>query len=105
MNKLFAFVLIGPALGLSVVSIQAMPFRSNQTQDSLVVPVSGGCGIGFHRGPYGGCRANGYYGGPVVVAPPVYYGGPGYYAPVGPCGGRGQHRVCGVNGGCVMVCN
>ena len=24
--------------------------------------------IGFHRGPYGGCRRNGYYGG-------VYYGG------------------------------
>ncbi len=78
MNKLFAFVLIAAALGLSVVSTQAMPFLSNQTQDSLVVPVAGGCGIGFHRGPYGGCRANGYYGGPVVVAPPVYYGGPGY---------------------------
>ncbi|GEP02909.1 hypothetical protein MOX02_09470 [Methylobacterium oxalidis] len=30
---------------------------------------AGGCGIGFHRGPYGGCRPN-YYGG--------YYG-PGYY--------------------------
>jgi len=26
----------------------------------------GGCGIGFHRGPYGGCRPNG---GPVVVVP------------------------------------
>jgi hypothetical protein len=26
----------------------------------------GGCGPGFHRGPYGGCRPNG---GPVVVAP------------------------------------
>ena len=25
-----------------------------------------GCGPGFHRGPYGGCRPNG---GPVVVAP------------------------------------
>ena len=28
---------------------------------------AGGCGPGFHRGPYGGCRANGV----VVVAPPV----------------------------------
>jgi hypothetical protein len=27
---------------------------------------AGGCGPGFHRGPYGGCRPNG---GPVVVAP------------------------------------
>jgi hypothetical protein len=29
---------------------------------------AGGCGPGFHRGPYGGCRPNG---GPVVVAPRV----------------------------------
>ena len=27
---------------------------------------AGGCGPGFHRGPYGGCRANA---GPVVVVP------------------------------------
>jgi hypothetical protein len=26
----------------------------------------GGCGIGWHRGPFGGCRVNG---GPVYVAP------------------------------------
>ena len=60
-----------------------MPFGSSQPQESLVVQVAGGCGIGFHRGPYGGCRRNGYYGGvyygapapvvaaPVVVVPPV----------------------------------
>ena len=29
---------------------------------------AGGCGPGFHRGPYGGCRPNG---GAVVVAPRV----------------------------------
>jgi hypothetical protein len=29
---------------------------------------AGGCGLGFHRGPYGGCRPNG---GAVVVAPRV----------------------------------
>ena len=29
---------------------------------------AGGCGLGFHRGPYGGCRPNG---GVVVVAPRV----------------------------------
>src|SRR4051812_35805107 len=44
---------------------------------------AGGCGIGFHRGPYGGCRPN-VYGG--------YYGGPAYY------GGRG---VYGYRGGAV----
>ena len=30
---------------------------------------AGGCGLGFHRGPYGGCRPNG--GGAIVVGAPV----------------------------------
>jgi hypothetical protein len=38
----------------------------------------GGCGIGFHRGPYGGCRANG---GPVVVAPGAVVVAPAVVAP------------------------
>jgi hypothetical protein len=39
-----------------------------QAETTVAIPVAGGCGPGFHRGPYGGCRRNGYYGG-------VYYGG------------------------------
>ena len=41
---------------------------------------AGGCGPGFHRGPYGGCRAN-YGPGPVLVGPVIgtYYGGRGYW--------------------------
>jgi hypothetical protein len=31
---------------------------------------AGGCGLGFHRGPYGGCQPNR---GPVVVAPAVWH--------------------------------
>jgi hypothetical protein len=78
-----------------------MPLVSNQTQGSLVIQVAGGCGVGFHRGPYGGCRRNGWYDGrywgtPAVVAPGVV---------VGPCGGRGAHEVCGPYGRCRMVCN
>jgi hypothetical protein len=48
---------------------------------------AGGCGIGFHRGPYGGCRANG---GPVVVAPvgPV---GRVIFAPLGRACPVGYH--------------
>ena len=43
----------------------------------------GGCGVGYHRGPYGGCRPN-RGPGPVVVGPGVpvigvYYGGRGYW--------------------------
>jgi hypothetical protein len=39
-----------------------------------------GCGRGFHRGPWGHCRPNGYAG-PVVVGPQigVFYGGRGYW--------------------------
>lgn len=41
-----------------------------------------GCGVGFHRGPYGHCRPNG--GRPVVVVPAgpavgVFYPGRGYW--------------------------
>ena len=93
MNKFFASLLIAAAIGPSAVATQAMPLGS--TQDSLVVLVAGGCGVGFHRGPYGGCRANGYYGG-------RYWGTP---VRVGPCGGRGAHEVCGPYGNCRMVCN
>jgi hypothetical protein len=42
-----------------------------------------GCGVGYHRGPYGACRPN-TGPGPVVVVPGapvigVYYGGRGYW--------------------------
>ena len=64
---------------------------------------SGWCGWGAHRGPYGGCRANGsppvvVYHAPVVVAPAVVTPRGVIYAPVGrPCpygyhlGPHGQH--------------
>jgi hypothetical protein len=59
MNKLFASALVAAAFSLSAVAAQAMPLDRNQTQESLVIPVAGGCGAGFHRGPNGGCRPNG----------------------------------------------
>jgi hypothetical protein len=55
-----------------VAATSAMPLAPlEQAEASLTIPVAGGCGPGFHRGPYGGCRRNGYYGGlapGVVVA-------------------------------------
>ena|SRR5215472_3991862 len=93
MNKLFAVALVAAAFGFSpIIAAQAMPFGGSQTQESLVVQVAGGCGLGFHRGPYGGCRRNGYYGGAyyggAAVAPDVVLGAPPVViAPV--C-----HRVC-----------
>jgi hypothetical protein len=43
------------------------------TLASVGAQAEGGCGIGFHRGPMGGCRANGaaIVVAPVVVAPAV----------------------------------
>ena len=59
-----------------VAATSAMPLAPlEKAQASLTIPVAGGCGPGFHRGPYGGCRRNGYYGGRywggAVVAPGV----------------------------------
>ena len=52
-----------------IAGAQAMPLTPlEQIESGLTIPVAGGCGPGFHRGPYGGCRRNGYYGG-------TYYGG------------------------------
>lgn len=44
----------------------AMPLAPAGQGSADVIKVAGGCGPGFHRGPYGGCRPNR---GPVVVVP------------------------------------
>ena len=63
---------LGVAVGVSffcVAAAESMPLAPlEQAQTNLTIPVDGGCGPGFHRGPNGGCRRNGYYGG-------LYYGG------------------------------
>jgi hypothetical protein len=65
---------LAAAIGVNlfcVAATSAMPLALlEQTQASLTIPVAGGCGLGFHRDPYGECRRNGYYGG-------AYYGGVG----------------------------
>jgi hypothetical protein len=64
MTRTFVFAVACAALGSSLASFSAQ--------------AEGGCGIGFHRGPYGGCRPNGAA---VVVAPPVVVA-PAVAAPV-----------------------
>jgi len=95
MNKLVALAFI---LGFSGGAAQAMPLAPGRAPPDLVIKVAGGCGVGFHRGPYGGCRPNGEA---VVVVPGAVVVAPG----VGPCGGRGRHQVCSPEGRCVMACN
>jgi hypothetical protein len=62
MTKLLA---VAVSIGVSIFCVaaaQSMPLAPlDQAQTSLTIPVAGGCGPGFHRGPYGGCRRNGYY--------------------------------------------
>jgi hypothetical protein len=69
---------LGVAIGVGffcIAGAQSMPIVPlQQAQANLTIPVAGGCGPGFHRGPYGGCRRNGYYGG-------TYYGGAAVVAP------------------------
>jgi len=72
MNKLFAAVLLaGSVAGLAAANA-AMPLGPlSPAGNPDVIAVAGGCGPGFHRGPYGGCRPNAYRPPVVVVRPPV----------------------------------
>ena len=97
MKKALAATAIGLS-GLAAVPAQAMQIAPPLSAAApYVTLVAGGCGIGFHRGPYGGCRPNGYGGGGVVVGVPGYrYGyrggyGYGYHGGYRYGGGGGYH--------------
>ena len=57
------------------MSAEAMPIAPAASADAGVMLVAGGCGPGFHRGPFLGCRPNRFFGrpllGPVVRRPVV----------------------------------
>ena len=61
------------AVGLSLMAMsasQAMPLAPlDQSVSSDTIRVAGGCGPGWHRGPYGGCR-------PMFNCPPGWHSGP-----------------------------
>jgi len=84
-------------LGLAAaVPAQAMPFPplGDEAPPALTL-TAGGCGIGMHRGPYGGCRPNG--GGAYYGYHPYAYGYHPYahpYAYGRHCWWRGGVRVC-----------
>ncbi len=52
-------------------NVHALPISAAPSADGAagVTLVAGGCGYGYHRGPYGHCRPN-VGPGPVVVVPP-----------------------------------
>jgi hypothetical protein len=66
------------ALGLGLFSLSAaqaaplaptMPAVEQGVPSVEIIPVAQGCGPGFHRGPYGGCR-------PLFTCPPGWHTGP-----------------------------
>ena len=88
MSRLFVYSFARAVLGSSLASFSAQAFPISSLDSRLgasdVTLVAGGCGIGFHRGPYGGCRRNR----PVVVVPraPVVVAPPLIVAPPVVCG-------------------
>ena len=60
--KMLAVSALAIGLGLAAVSAsQAMPMAPlapAQAASDNVIQVAGGCGPGWHRGPYGGCQPN-----------------------------------------------
>lgn len=81
MKQLFALAF---AAGLSLAAVsasQAAPVAPVGQTGGIVIQVAGGCGPGWHRGPYGGCRRN------WVAPPPAFRVCPrGYHrGPYGRC--------------------
>jgi hypothetical protein len=75
-----------------VKTISAVLVMAATLAASSSASASGGCGWAYHRGPYGGCRANG----PVYVAPAprravVVVPGAVIYAPLGRACPYGYH--------------
>ena len=73
LKKLSTLVAAGAFVALLAPAANAItPAPLGTSTD--VIQVAGGCGPGWHRGPYGGCRRNAVvygYGAPVVVRPAV----------------------------------
>ena len=84
MNRLIAATFLVSAL-MGAEFAHAMPLApTDNAPNANVIRVAGGCGPGWHRGPYGGCLRN--YANPAAHAcPRGYHIGPG-----GGCRGNGR---------------
>ena len=82
MNRLIAMAFAGGCL-LGASAAQAMPQAPLIPPGADVIRVAGGCGPGWHRGPYGGCRRN--YLNPAAHACPRGW----YLGPYGRCRANG----------------
>jgi len=74
MNRLIAAALFAGTL-MATAAATAMPMAPSPAAPADIIAVAGGCGPGWHRGPYGGCRRN--YANPAAHAcPRGWYPGP-----------------------------
>ncbi|MFZ0559602.1 MAG: hypothetical protein WAM55_10020 [Methylovirgula sp.] len=75
MCKPILSVTVAAALAVAASASQAMPVSGgvDRGPSPQITLVAGGCGLGWHRGPYGGCRPNR---GPYWRGP--YWRGPGW---------------------------
>jgi len=78
--------MLATALVLAMIAgaAQAMPLAAVAPAQTDVIRVAGGCGPGWHRGPYGGCLRN--YANPAAHACPRGY----HIGPYGGCRGNGR---------------
>ena len=71
--RILAVSLFAIGVGLASVSVAgampAVPLDQAAVSEASIIPVAGGCGPGWHRGPYGGCR-------PMYNCPPGWHSGP-----------------------------
>ena len=56
MNRLIAAAFVSAAMIAGANAMPLAPLAPAPNAD--VIEVAGGCGPGWHRGPYGGCRRN-----------------------------------------------
>jgi hypothetical protein len=83
MNRLIAAAfLVSTLMGAGVAS--AMPLAPMAPTGGDVIEIAGGCGPGWHRGPYGGCLRN--YANPAAHACPRGF----HVGPYGGCRGNGR---------------
>jgi hypothetical protein len=70
MKNFIAGAFIAGGILSGIAAAQAMPVAPlQQGENAQIIQVFGGCGYGWHRGPYGGCR-------PLYNCPPGWHTGP-----------------------------
>jgi hypothetical protein len=82
MNRLIAAAFLLSTLAGAADAMPLAPPLAPVNAD--IIAVAGGCGLGWHRGPYGGCLRN--YANPAAHACPRGY----HVGPYGGCRGNGR---------------